>query len=41
MTELGGIALHLGSIEIVLANEQAEMITKQRLAIAREIAIAI
>ena len=39
MAELGGIALDVGSIEIVLANEQTETITKQRLAIAREIPI--
>jgi len=39
VTELGGEALHLGRVEIVLANEQAETITKQRLSIAREIHI--
>ena len=41
VTELGGVALHLGRVEIVLTNEQAETITKQRLAIAREIPVAI
>ena len=39
MTELGGVALHLGRIEIVLADEQAESIAKQRLAITREIPV--
>jgi hypothetical protein len=36
VTELGGETLHLGRVEIVLANEQAETITNQRLAIALE-----